>query len=166
MIFLFGYSFELIGIPSLVGEIVCGCIFGPPLLDFVALAPELVLIGDIGLILLLVEAGVEIDVAQVKQTGALSILIAVTGTCLPLITGFGLAVAKQNREGGTIDYIGAIATGACFSPSSLGVAANALSSGKVLNTPIGQVSYSFRMVAISLHERSCLYKRKISTPNI
>ncbi len=132
-VFLFGKLFTFIGMPSLVGEIICGFLLGPPLANFVPFPRAMVLIGDIGLILLLLEAGIEIDVAQLKETGGRALAIACTGSVLPLLIGFGLAVAAGNN------IRSAVAVGMVFSPTSLGVASNALSAGKMLNTPVGQI---------------------------
>ena len=87
--------------------------------------------GEIGLILLLLEAGVEIDVGQLKQTGTRAISIACTGSILPLLVGFGIATAAGES------WKGALAVGAAFSPTSLGVASSALGAGGMLNTPVG-----------------------------
>jgi len=123
----------LLGMPSLVGEIVAGFLLGPPLADFVPLPQAMALIGKIGLIGLILESGIGIDVAQLKDVGKRAILLAITGSALPLLCGFGLGQWKG------LGTRSAIAIGAAFSPSSLGVAANALSAGEVLNTPIGQM---------------------------
>jgi len=91
------------------------------------------LVGEIGLIMLLLEAGIDIDIAQLKETGGRALAIACTGSVLPLVTGIGLSMAS-----GTNLRTG-IAVGACFSPTSLGVASNALQAGGISNTPIGQL---------------------------
>jgi len=119
--------------PPLVGEIVAGFMLGPPFADYVPFAPALVLIGEIGLIALILEAGIELDVVQLRQTGTKALAIGFTGSMLPLLTGIGIGIA--NGE----DFKGALAIGASFSPTSLGVAASALSSGGMLNTPVGQL---------------------------
>ena len=123
-----------LGMPALVGEIITGFLLGPPLANFVPFPEAMVLVGEIGLIMLLLEAGVELDVAQLRETGARAIGIALTGTVIPLGIGMGLAMASG---GATIKS--ALAVGASFSPTSLGVAASALKSGKMLDTPVGQL---------------------------
>jgi Kef-type K+ transport system membrane component KefB len=139
-IFAFGKLATLIGMPSLVGEIICGFLFGPPLADFVPFPKAIVLIGEIGLILLLLEAGIDVDIAQLKETGARSVAIACTGSVLPLLVGIGIAKASgSSLESSGMSWRSAIAVGACFSPTSLGVASNALSSERMLNTPVGQL---------------------------
>ena len=107
--------------PALVGEIFAGFLFGPPLADFVPFPEALVLVGEIGLIMLLLEAGVELDVAQLRETGVRAVAIGVTGTVLPLCVGMGLGMAS-----GAGSIKSALAVGASFSPTSLGVAASAL----------------------------------------
>ena len=120
--------------PSLVGEIIIGFLLGPPLANFVPYPEAFVLFGDIGLILLMVEAGIDIDIAQLKVTGTRSVAIAFTGAFASLLLGTGLAFATK-----AVTTEGAIALGAVFAPTSLGVASNALSAGNVLNTPVGQL---------------------------
>mmetsp|Transcript_13138 Transcript_13138/g.24691 ORF Transcript_13138/g.24691 Transcript_13138/m.24691 type:complete len:843 (-) Transcript_13138:247-2775(-) len=140
MIFIFGKAAAMIGMPSLVGEIICGFLFGPPLAKYVPFPNAIVLIGEIGLIMLLIEAGIDVDVAQLKETGIRSVAIAITGSILPLLVGLGISMASgSSLQVSGMNIRTAIAVGACFSPTSLGVASNALSSGKMLNTPVGQL---------------------------
>mmetsp|Transcript_12655 Transcript_12655/g.25292 ORF Transcript_12655/g.25292 Transcript_12655/m.25292 type:complete len:967 (+) Transcript_12655:195-3095(+) len=134
----FGIVTSKLGMPALVGEIIAGFLLGPPLADFVPYPKALVLVGEIGLILLLLEAGVELDVAQLRETGTKALGIGVTGTILPLVVGMGLAIASDANMG----IKSALAVGASFSPTSLGVAASALKQGKMLDTPVGQLIVS------------------------
>ena len=121
-------------IPPLVGQIITGFLLGPPLADYVPYPQAMVLLGDLGLILLLVEAGVELDVNLVKKAGIRPLLIALIGSVIPFVIGLGITLAQGDQS-----IRSAMAAGACFSPTSLGVAANALSGGKALNTPVGQL---------------------------
>lgn len=119
--------------PSLVGEIIAGVILGPMLLDFVPNALAFVMLGEIGLILLVVEAGIEIDLATIRLIGGRGVLIAIVGSVLPIAIGVGIAFAL-----GT-DTKGSIAAGCCFGPTSLGIAMNILRGAKIINTPVGQM---------------------------
>lgn len=121
-----------VGLPSLVGEIVTGFLLGPPVADFVPFPGAWVLVGNLGLIGLILESGIALDVDQLKEVGSRAVLMAAVGTLIPLSTGFLLGIWMG------MDLKPAIAVGAAFAPSSLGVASNALSSGDTLNTPIGQ----------------------------
>lgn len=132
-VFIFGEIAGACGVPALVGQIIAGFLLGPPLAEYVPFPEAMVLLGDLGLILLLIEAGIELDIGLVKEAGIRPILIAVTGSILAFVTGMGLTLAQGQP------IKSAIAAGACFAPTSLGVAANALSGGKALNTPVGQL---------------------------
>lgn len=131
---------RLLRMPNLVGEIVAGILLGPPLADFVPLPEAWVLLGEIGLILLVIEAGIDIDLDTLKLIGARGFVIAFIGSVLPI--GLGMAVAFSLG----LDAKAAIAAGASFGPTSLGIALNILRSGGILNTPVGQLIISAAVI--------------------
>ena len=131
---LLGRIAHILGMPSLVGEIICGFLLGPPLADFCPFPEALVLVGTVGLIGLIVESGMDIDIAQLMESGPKAVLLALTGSALPLVAGLGLG-----RVVSPGDFSAALAIGASFAPSSLGVSSSVLAAGEVLNTPIGQL---------------------------
>lgn len=126
--------------PSLVGEIFTGILLGPPLADFVPNPEAFVMLGEIGLILLVLEAGIDIDLTTLKLIGTRGVAIALVGSILPILFGFCIAMAL-----GT-DVKGSIAAGACFGPTSLGIAMNILRQGKIVNTPVGQLIVSAAVI--------------------
>jgi Kef-type K+ transport system membrane component KefB len=141
---MMGVLSQLIGLPCLVGEIVTGFILGPPLLDFVAYPEAMVLIGSFGLIGLLLDSGINLDIAQLRETGSRAVSMAFVGTILALGVGLGMGYAAyvsddsdSSEDGGW--FKSSFAVGAAFAPSSFGVASQVLSQGEILNTPMGQV---------------------------
>ena len=133
--------FRLIGLPSLAGEILTGVILGPPVLDVCPYPEAMVLIGSFGLIGLILNSGIDLDIAQLRETGSRAVLIAVSGTTVALCSGIGMSYWYANSS--TILEFDmtvpiAFAVGASFAPSSWGVASQILSNGQVLNTPVGQ----------------------------
>lgn len=92
--------------------------------------------------LLVIEAGIDIDVTTLKLIGTRGFLIAVVGSILPI--GFGIIIAMIVF--GTGDIKANIAAGATFGPTSLGIALNILRSGGVLNTPVGQLIVSAAVI--------------------
>jgi Kef-type K+ transport system membrane component KefB len=126
--------------PSLVGEIFCGILLGPPLAAYAPNPPGFVLFGEIGLVLLVLEAGVDVDLTMLKLIGSRGLLIAVVGSALPIAIGVGIAFAYG------LDVKGAIAAGASFGPTSLGIAMNILRAGKMVNTPVGQLVVSAAVI--------------------
>lgn len=132
---IFAVFSQMIGLPILVGEITTGFILGPPLLDFVAYPEAMVLIGSFGLIGLLLDSGINLDIAQLRETGSRAVMMAVTGTILALGVGLGMGYMADSDQ----DFRASFAIGAAFAPSSFGVASQVLKQGEVLNTPMGQV---------------------------
>lgn len=119
--------------PSLVGEILVGVALGPMALDYVHNAEAFVMLGEIGLILLVIEAGIDIDLSTLKLIGARGVTIAIIGSILPIALGIGIAFALGN------DVVASIAAGSAFGPTSLGIAMNILRTAKIINTPVGQM---------------------------
>lgn len=133
-IYIIGYlGSRFLGMPALVGQIVAGIVFGPNVLDIVPYTEAFVLFGEIGLVLLVVEAGVDIDITTLKLIGVRGVIIAIVGSILPIVFGLGIAFAIGAPAKA------AIAAGAAFGPTSLGIAMNILKAGKIINTPTGQL---------------------------
>lgn len=131
---------RLLRMPSLVGEIFVGILLGPNLAGYVPHPISFVMLGEIGLILLVIEAGIDIDLTTLKLIGSRGLVIAIIGSVLPIAIAVGIAFAI-----GT-DTAGAIAAGACFGPTSLGIAMNILRQGKIVNTPVGQLIVSAAVI--------------------
>jgi Kef-type K+ transport system membrane component KefB len=133
---------RLLRMPDLVGEIVAGILLGPPLADYVPNPEAFVLLGEVGLVLLVVEAGIDIDVSTLKLIGTRGFLIAIVGSILPIAIGILVAVLLA----GTGDIKSVLSAGAVFGPTSLGIALNILRSGGILNTPVGQLIVSAAVI--------------------
>lgn len=54
--------------PALVGEILVGIILGPNLLQYVPESNAFIVIGEIGLVLLVLEAGIDVSISQLIHT--------------------------------------------------------------------------------------------------
>lgn len=132
-IFAAGLCVKRMGMPPLVGEIFIGFLLGPPLANVVPYEKALVLIGEIGLIALILQAGIELDVAQLRTTGTRAIAIALTGSLLPV--GTGIAIGKAFGY----SFKASLALGASFAPTSSGIVTSVLGGGGMLNTSVGQL---------------------------
>jgi hypothetical protein len=136
------FACRVLKMPDLVGEIVAGILLGPPLADYVPNPEAFVLLGEVGLVLLVVEAGIDIDVTTLKLIGTRGFMIAIVGSILPIAIGIVVALLLA----GTDDIKSVLSAGAVFGPTSLGIALNILRSGSILNTPVGQLIVSAAVI--------------------
>mmetsp|Transcript_17204 Transcript_17204/g.55049 ORF Transcript_17204/g.55049 Transcript_17204/m.55049 type:complete len:931 (+) Transcript_17204:144-2936(+) len=134
VIMLFGKIAGRIGLPPLVGEIMSGILVGPHGIDLAPRPTSLMLIGEVGLLLMVLEAGIEVDLSQLALVGGRGVMVAVFGSLVPLLIGFSLAMACFDME-----YKNALAVGATLAPTSMGISLKVLQEGGVLNTPTGQL---------------------------
>ncbi len=79
--------------PQVVGEILAGLLIGPSLLGWVEPNDFLVKLAEIGVVILMFEAGVTTDLRQLLKTGPLAFLIACAGVFVPLLGGTLLHMA-------------------------------------------------------------------------
>jgi Kef-type K+ transport system membrane component KefB len=133
-IWVAGKLSTMLGMPSLVGEILIGVVLGPNLLEFAPKVGALKMIGEIGLMLLVVEAGLDVDLEMLRLIGVRGLLVAIIGSMLPLAIGFLIGSQVMN-----LDTKGAFVVGASVAPTSMGIALNVLRGGGKLQTPVGQL---------------------------
>jgi len=123
-------------VPSLVGHILVGIAFGPQGFDWVRPSPPetWVLLGNLGLVLLILQAGLEMEYDILRLVGLRGIIIAVIGSILPI--SIGTAIASVFVD----DWKSALAAGCSFGPTSAGIAMNVLGQCQnVLERPVGQL---------------------------
>lgn len=77
--------------PQVVGALLAGLIFGPACLNIIHESTFVEATAEIGVILLMFGAGMEIDIKELKKTGVSSLVIALFGVAIPLAGGFAIA---------------------------------------------------------------------------
>ena len=124
---------ERVGQPAMIGEILAGLILGPALLGLIHPSPELTAIADIGLLMLVLLAGMEISLDQLFDafTGR-NLWIWIMGFVVPFGLGLGLGVALG------LDAHRTIFVGLCISITALPVSIRILMDLGRLQTTIGQ----------------------------
>ena len=133
LVFFSSKLFELLRIPSLVGEIIIGALVGPLFADIVPSYEMFMLLGELGLVMLVVQAGLEIQLSIFKQVGFRSFCGGVFGSIAPILIGMAIALGLK------FNVVESFSIGACFCATSVGIAIVILKSGKILNTPLGQL---------------------------
>ena len=75
-------------IPSVIGEITAGIIIGPSLFGLIEMNQTIQLLGEVGIVLLLFEVGLQTDGAKLIQSGVRSFITAAGGFIIPFVLGF------------------------------------------------------------------------------
>ena len=119
---------EQVKVPAVVGEIVAGLIIGPSALDWLPADETLVILGEIGVILLLFDVGLEMDIAELASVGRAALSVATVGVVAPMVMGFGLGLAfgMSTNE--------ALFVGAALTATSVGITARVFGDLKALAT--------------------------------
>jgi Kef-type K+ transport system membrane component KefB len=84
---------ERLGFPVVVAEIAAGVVVGPSVLGLVDEGPALSVLGELGIVLLLLDVGLQLDLAHLGAVARPAAAVAVAGTALTLVGGWGAAVA-------------------------------------------------------------------------
>lgn len=129
---------ERVGIPAVLGEIAAGVVIGPSVLGLIDLggADRAVSIGvmaEIGVLLLLVQVGMEMDLGELGRVGRAALLVAVLGVAVPFVLGGAVALGLgQAAEP-------AIFLGAALTATSVGITARVFGDLRALATTEARV---------------------------
>lgn len=130
---LLGEAAERVGQPAVLGELLAGVVLGPSVLGWVPISQGLLLLAEIGVVLLLLEVGLETDLAELFAVGGPALRVALVGMVLPFAGGFLLTRALGYPA------VTAIFVGAALTATSIGITARVLSELKILETREGQI---------------------------
>lgn len=117
---------ERIALPIVVAEIVAGIIIGPSLLDLVGGDEVLRVLGELGVVLLLLEVGLEMELVQLIRVGRASLLVATIGVALPFAGGYAAGIMFGESQ------TTAIFLGASLTATSVGITARVFSELRAL----------------------------------
>ena len=134
--------------PGVLGELLAGVVISPfalgPYLGFhvipgeiLPISPEIDLIGQIGVVVLLFLAGIETDVKQFMKFGKVAGFVAAGGVIVPFALGyFAIKMFYTPPEGEPIEYV-ALFTGAILTATSVGITARVLKDINRMNSEEG-----------------------------
>lgn len=84
-------SFSLISkkfnMPPVVGALLAGIILGPVVLNIVNPSETILNLAEVGVVVLMFEAGLETDLNELKRSGLPAFIIALCGVVIPLVIG-------------------------------------------------------------------------------
>lgn len=134
-----GYLATRLGQPAVLGELLIGLILGPTLLDMLhwpvftdpVLEEVLKLLAEIGVLLLMFVAGLELHLSELAKSGRVSAFAGVLGVLLPVGLGFlvSLAFGYSVEQA---EFIGLV-----LGATSVSISAQTLMELKVLRSRVG-----------------------------
>lgn len=129
----FGEIMERFKQPAMIGEILAGVLLGPTLLNFIHRTEELKVISELGVFLLVIIAGLEINLDEiVKSMKGRNIVISVLAFFIPILAGFFVGRYFE------LDVMSTIFIGLCVAITALPVSIRILMDLGKLNSPVGQ----------------------------
>lgn len=129
-----GKIFARLGTPALLGEIAIGIVLGPQVANLAPKPGALELYGELGLMLLMIEAGLHVDMEMLQIVGLRAMIVGLVGSLLPMAMCYPIAVFAFGCT-----PLEAFAVSATLATMSTGIALNVLKAGGVLNQPTGQL---------------------------
>ena len=94
-------SFSLVSkkfnMPPVVGALIAGIILGPVVLNVVSPSDSVLNLAEVGVVVLMFQAGLETDIDELKKSGIPAFVIALCGVLIPLIMGAVLSVIYGNN---------------------------------------------------------------------
>ena len=149
------------GQPSVLGEIVAGILLGPSFLGMIEprwypmLFPKtgafplvLSVVANIGVVLFLLTAGIEVDLTSVFRQGKSALLVSSFGVLVPFVVGTaaaGIFPVFLGKEAGADREIFALFVGTALSISALPVVAKILMDLNLLRSDVGMLVLSSAM---------------------
>lgn len=118
--------------PAVLGELILGVVVGPSVLGWIRPAAVLDALAQLGAILLLVEVGLETDLAGVLRVGKSALKVSSVG----LVLSFGLGLAITTAFG--YATLAAVFLAAALTATSVGITARLLSDMGKLDTEEGR----------------------------
>jgi len=138
--FILGEMFKRIGLPTVVGQILAGLLFGVPAIKELLFGEGSALViidflATLGVLLLLFLAGLEIEIKKIKETSRDSILVSLSSALVPFALGF-LFITVFFPEYG---FLSALIFGGAMMVTSEGTKVKVLMDLNSLNTRLGAV---------------------------
>ncbi len=119
---------ERLQVPAVVAEILAGVLIGPSVLGLVGTTEVLEVLGELGVILLLLQVGLQMDLRELAAVGRACAMVAVVGVGASMLAGIGVCLAF-GYDGNTALFVGA-----AISATSVGISARVFSDLRALGS--------------------------------
>ena len=123
---VFGLTSERVHMPQVVGALIAGVLVGPSCLNWVGETDFLVKAAELGVIILMFNAGMDTDLEELKKTGFASFIIAMIGVIVPLLGGMGCYLLFDNNPSDKMNMIKAAFIGVVLTATSVSITVETL----------------------------------------
>ncbi|MFC2030563.1 cation:proton antiporter [Chloroflexota bacterium] len=134
-----GYLSQRLRQPAVVGEVLAGLILGPSLLNFFGwpiftdphLAETIVYLAELGVLLLMFTAGLNLHLSDLAESGKVAVLAGALGFALTLglVSVLAIVFSFEPQQ--------ALFMGLLLAPTSIGISAQTLMELRVMRTRVG-----------------------------
>ncbi len=136
----FGMLTRRVHLPQVIGALLAGIVLGPSFLNFIPNSEIMETLAEIGVLLIMFNAGLETDFKVMKQNFSASFKIGIleVSFCLLIGTLFALSLDLQG--------LSAIFIGVLLTATSLGITVEALNEMGKVRTPVGNAVLGLSVV--------------------
>ena len=142
----FGLMTEYVHMPQVVGALLAGIILGPSGFGVLESTDFLVKTAEIGVIMLMFLAGIDIDLKELKETGLQACAVAFLGVCVPILLCGGVYYFFFVDEFTAYNVLKAAFVGSVFSATSVGITVETLNEMGKLKTKTGTTLLSAALI--------------------
>jgi len=121
------------GYPAILGEIAAGILFGPPVIGLLASNDAIEVLGEFGILLMMLYIGMHLDLFDLRRASVPGLLAAVGGFLVPTVAGMVLMLAVERT------FLEALFVGLAMGVTSLATKSRILVDLKILDTRIAHV---------------------------
>ena len=130
---LLGEVLERFRQPAMIGEILAGILLGPSLLNLIHRTEEIKVISELGIFLLVIRAGLEINIDDIlRSLKGRNIIISITAFTIPILSGIAVGMGFGQ------DLPSTLFIGLCVAITALPVSIRILMDLRKINTVVGQ----------------------------
>lgn len=122
-----------LGYPAVLGELLAGILLGPTILGVLSSGEGLAAIGELGIVLMMLYVGTEIDIDDLRRASRPGLYAAIGGFVAPFALGVALVMFVKG------DWIAAIFVGSAMGVTSLATKSRILADLKLFDTRIAYV---------------------------
>ncbi|MFI3200031.1 MAG: cation:proton antiporter [Eubacteriales bacterium] len=143
----FGILARKLGAPQVVGEIIAGIMIGPSILGIVSETEFLMQMAEVGVVLLMFQAGLETNLKELIKIGPIALLIACAGVFVPLLGGYLLYMGfQQTSLISSDDFYTGIFMGIILAATSVSITVQVLKEMGKLKGKLGTTILSAAMI--------------------